>query len=658
MDILDDKLKRREAKSSQYYGLSNTYHGANLTPRAAVSQQTDKPLIGLLAEPHIYQGYVSGYRQPIGLITLRVTRVNALQLEHLQKICASYLANVLTPVNAIVSVDDVARCFGEAIGALQTACGFPIFEAVQCQKVNGKDSDFNVLIPTLFAGCFHQVTAFLLKLINHHASLTSFVPEVTWATQMSSLVRELKMHAPQGTNSLRFIKAAYDEHIPWTHVAINTFQYGYGIHSRWFDSSTTDLTSQMSISMARDKINTSRLLRRTGFPVPDHVVVHNETGAVASAIHLGYPVVVKPLDQDGGKGVYAKLVSDQGVKKAYQQAKHFSSAVIVEKHVVGKDYRLLVVDGTLIWAIERIPAGVTGDGLNTISALVKINNQHHEYHFPLRHINITDDTHDFLAEQGFDLMTIPRVGQFIALNRIANISTGGTPVGVLDSVHPDNKQLAESVAKLFRLDIAGIDFISLDIQQSYLENDGKIIEVNAQPQLGSTTAPHIYRQILSTLVPHQGRIPIIVVCGDSENQSFSEHLQSILSQHYRQVGKALGNKVVINGETILRVQSLFEAGQFLLLQKDLDVMVFCIHHQDDIVRQGLPFDRYDTLFFFRAPLANEDSPHETFSDVLGTLFKACQGNVVLLETALGAMGNTNQQLTIDILNHLKEKIVS
>lgn len=276
--------------------------------------------------------------------------------------------------------------------------------------------------------------------------------------------------------------------------------------------------------------------------------------AVTIANKIGYPIVLKPQNQDGGRGVFANLVSDNGVKKAYLQARKYSALVLLEKHIIGKDYRLFVFNGQLIWAVERIPAAVTGDAISTIQALVNEINKQPErgdrISSPLKHIQITDDVIDFLAEQGFKLSSVPELGKFIPLNRIANVSTGGTPVAVLDKVHPDNRRLIEMAVNLLRLDIAGVDFISPNIEQSYLETGGKIIEINAQPQMG-LTPQFVYKHIITTLLPNQGCIPIIVIYGDTLKDSCLHYLQENVLQQYKNIGVAKGQEAFINGERLI-----------------------------------------------------------------------------------------------------------
>jgi cyanophycin synthetase len=426
---------------------------------------------------------------------------------------------------------------------------------------------------------------------------------------------------------VRFLKVAFDEQIPWMHVVLNVFQYGHGAHLRWLDSTITDKTSHISAIVAQNKLSLNHLLSIAGFPVTEQASVDNETAAIQKANALGYPVVIKPINLDRGLGVFPHLMSDKQVRHAFQQARKLSAHILIEKHVVGRDYRFMVVNGELIWAIERIPAGVLGDGISTIKTLTERVNQERNVKKNLFQIEIDSDTLEYLESQGLHIDAIPAPGQFIPLKRIANVTAGGTPLPVLDKVHPDNKKLIEDAASVLKLDIAGIDFISPDISQSHFEQVGKIIEINVQPM----AHPLLDKKIVSTLVPHQGRIPIIVLCADIDQDKMIPALQTCLEKHYQGIGIAQSHQMLLNGQRIRSGPSLFEKGIALLLRDDVDCLIYCVTHPDEVENEGLPFDRYDCLMLLNTAI-NDSSAHHV-CNAFDTLLKACQGPLIRLPPA-------------------------
>lgn len=625
-------------KSSQYQYMStkSVSMSTNYSIKPDQTKIPPKLLVGLLAKTICCDGYVDGYKQPIAIINLQVARCGLQTLKNLQDALTFYLkSSPASLMNPTLSAD-VATCFAEGLCTLQKAAGFPIFALARVERSIIRPDEFKLYVPMLDESCMHYLIDFLLEFFNNSPLLIPGKPNKSVMSHIEGLIARLSVYAPKGSNTLRFLQAAHSSDIPWMHVEQNVFQLGYGVKSRWFDSSFTDQTPAISSVLARSKLSTAMLLRKAGLPVPEQHLAHNEAEAISFAQKIGYPVVIKPLSADGGDGVSAGLMSDEAVKNAWQCAQNYSNPVLLEKHVVGKDYRLQVLNGELIWAIERIPARITGDGIQTIRILIDDFNsqQGHQKSLTLKAVAITEELVLFLADQGYTLDSIPKPGQFVLISRIANVSAGGTPVGVFDKVHPDNKRLAETAANLLRLDIAGIDLILPDIQESYLETGGTIIEVNAQPHLGIITAPHIYKDILLKLMPEKGRIPIVVVVGSSAQNSLFENISQVLFTECKVIGVADATGSRINGKQISITESLFTAGKSLILNKTVDALIYHVMFLDE---PGLPFDAFDYLFILDDVVkTNSDDNH-----LMETLLKACRGPVFTTEASLDHMVTAN-----------------
>lgn len=358
------------------------------------------------------------------------------------------------------------------------------------------------------------------------------------ASELKRLVRQFQPLAPSGVNTLRFLQAAHELDIPWCHVANNVYQFGWGRNSRWLDSSFTDQTSQISAGLARDKVACARVLRDAGVPVPKHQLVGNVEQAARVARLLGYPVVVKPADLDGGKGVFAGLGTPELVGQAYKEARKLSQRILVEQFICGDDFRLQVYQGEVFWAVIRRPARVCGDGSATVAQLVEQTNLERKQAIssdtknPMQEqgssaIVLDDEALSWLKSQNLGLNDVPEPGQYVRLRGAANVGIGGTREGVpLNQIHPDNLALAAKAVAALRLDLAGVDFLTPDISKSWREVGGAICEVNAQPQL----AGHLHRQLLPKLVSMKGRIPVVAIYLYGElkvKQDLEKHLLKI-----------------------------------------------------------------------------------------------------------------------------------
>ncbi|OLT26243.1 hypothetical protein BJF82_04135 [Kytococcus sp. CUA-901] len=240
---------------------------------------------------------------------------------------------------------------------------------------------------------------------------------------------------------------------------------------------------------------TTTLLSGAGLPVPRSQTTRDKEMAVELAESTGYPVVVKPLDGNHGRGVCLNLQNADEVREGFDTAVAQSrrGVVVVESYVIGKDYRFLVVGGKLAAVAERVPAQVVGDGEHTVAELVDIANTDprrgvgHEK--VLTRITIDRAAEHYLDEQGHSPTSVPAAGEVVFIVRTGNMSTGGISIDRTWEAHPDNIDIAEEAARIVGLDIAGIDFMCPDITQSVSEVGGAIVEVNAAPGFRMHTHP-------------------------------------------------------------------------------------------------------------------------------------------------------------------------
>lgn len=417
-------------------------------------------------------------------------------------------------------------------------------------------------------------------------------------TTLDGLLKVLGKSAPQGTNTRLLLAAAYKQGVPVQRLCGQVMLYGWGSRSRWMDSSFTDASPSISAKLARDKTEAHRLLRRAGFPVGEQVVVPSVEVAVAQAARIGFPVVIKPSNLDGGRGVEAGLKDEASLRAAFSRSIHFSKSLILEKHVEGRDFRLGVLNGQLTWATYREPAGVWGDGASTVSEPIMQTNQDprraKRLWSQMVPLTINSEARELLVEQGVTLTDIVPKGCFVQLRRAANISSGGSPVDVTDQVHPDNAALAVAVARLFRLDIAGIDFITPDIARSWRDVGGVICEVNGQPQF-SVTRPDLAGRMISTLVKGRGRVPVIVILGQVASCGWTEQTTRRLQEVSIKPGWVLSDGTFSGRESLAREKGTsFDEVQALLLDTSLDALIIATDGLDWL-KSGMPVDRVDLV---------------------------------------------------------------
>lgn len=414
---------------------------------------------------------------------------------------------------------------------------------------------------------------------------------------VDDIVRGLQAFAPPGKNTFHFLRAAHASGIPWDRIAADYYQYGWGARSRLMQSSFTDHTPTLGVGLARNKHLGAIILRRAGLPAPPHALAKTADEAVQVAMKLGYPVVVKPADLDGGVGVAAGLQNETVVRQAFAEAARHSKQILVEKHVHGQDYRLLVFDGRLIWTVLRQPGGVTGNGTHTIEQLIEQTNTDPRRNTlagaALKTLVLDAEALELLAEQQLTTSSVPAARDFVRLRRAANIAMGGLPIAANTEVHPDNRRLAEQAAQAFGLDLAGIDLLIPDIAKSWHLSGAAICEVNAQPQFGATTQQHLHGDVLQAMLPQRGRIPTLVVLGQDDAALFQALCPRLASRGWR-IGLATAHGAFIDDEQQGQFSHVFGAAQALLFHKSVDVLI--IHLTDaTVLKTGLPMDEFDVL---------------------------------------------------------------
>jgi cyanophycin synthetase len=407
-----------------------------------------------------------------------------------------------------------------------------------------------------------------------------------------------------------------------TRALRSLLQLGYGKYQRHIWAPYISTESHLGADIALNKDLTSRLVRSAGLPVPRSIRVKDEEGAVAAANEIGYPVVLKPLDGNHGRGVTVNLQDEAAVRSHYPVAsgETHTGTILVEKFIPGNTYRILVVGGRAVAATEEVPAHVVGDGLHTLRQLVKLTNadprRGHGSENLLVRIRL-DETALALAQgQGYGPDDTPPKGAHVQLARTAHISLGGISVDRTDEVHPYNAMIAEQAAQVIGLQVAGIDIVAPDIAESVQESGGAICEVNAGPGLGLHLEPvegkprDVARPVIELLFPPGAisRVPILAVAGTAGRTPTSRMVAHILGSAGRRVGLAT-TEAAYFGETQLIPSELNESDpvRTVLRNPAIDTAVLEIGYES-ILGCGLAYDSADVVLItqvYNHPLASQ-----------------------------------------------------
>ena len=417
-------------------------------------------------------------------------------------------------------------------------------------------------------------------------------------------MREIRERERLGPSTGGIIQEAENRGIPW--IRLNRYslcQIGYGANQKRIQATVTSQTSSIGVETACDKEDTKFLLEQAEVPIPKGEIIRTERGLKDAVRYVGYPLVVKPISGNHGRGITTNINSWEEALVAFEAAKNVSRSVIVERYITGEDYRLLVINYKLIAAAKRTPAHVIGDGKSTIQELVDKVNQDprrgYGHEKVLTMIDINDLTMSILKEKKLTKKSVLPKGKMLKLKDTANLSTGGTSEDVTDMVHPYNVFMAERIAKIIDLDICGIDIMTTDIGQPLPETGGAVLEVNAGPGFRMHLAPseglprNVAGAVIDMLFPpgEDGRIPIVAVAGTNGKTTTTRLIAHMAKMKGFKVGYTTTDGVYIQNRLLMSGDCTGPASaEFVLKDPTVDFAVL-ESARGGLLRAGLGFKK-------------------------------------------------------------------
>jgi len=418
-------------------------------------------------------------------------------------------------------------------------------------------------------------------------------------------LRDACMKYHPGIQGRIILSAAQSRNIPvddaWGLSAFG--QLGWGARSELLMSCTSQRDGFVGAGIIDNKLRTKHVLRQLGLPTPDFAIVDQAEELEDAIATVGFPCVIKPVDQHGGAGVSTQVSTLEQAQSAIALARTFSRRrIMMEAFMEGDDHRLVFADGKFRGAIRKTVPAVTGDGVHTIKELTEILNRDRVPYYKLDLTNLVQVTmgkafEAHLARQGLTPDAVPATGQKVILQGISNQSAGGDFADVTSLVHPHIRMAAQSLAKTLGANVVGFDYMTTDISQSWHDIPGGFIEINLSPGLTNFTKTGWGEIETGNFVigANTGRIPLqIVIVPDDTLDDAYRHVASLIVD--TSTGVASHNRAQVGTLALDVKQSGPWTGVKMLLGNRKVERLVVLAGNANVQRHGLPVDEADTIW--------------------------------------------------------------
>jgi D-alanine-D-alanine ligase-like ATP-grasp enzyme len=264
---------------------------------------------------------------------------------------------------------------------------------------------------------------------------------------------------------------------------------------RYFRGTSIDINTLGASDIAKDKDYAAYFMKKMGYPVTESYKFYSDKWAKTiksdkdidkgyqKAQNLSFPVILKPNDGSQGRFV-TKVYNKNEYYKIAKEIFKKHNVMLLQKVAQGKDYRIVILDGKVISAYERIPLSITGNGKNTVKKLLDLKQKSFIKTGRDTQIDMDDQRIKMkLKREGLSFDSVIDKDKKIFLLDNANLSSGGDAIDVTEWIGDGFKNIAIKLSRDMNLRFSGVDIMTEDSIDSNNPKKYVVLEINAAPGL-------------------------------------------------------------------------------------------------------------------------------------------------------------------------------
>ncbi len=251
----------------------------------------------------------------------------------------------------------------------------------------------------------------------------------------------------------------------------------------------------LSVRIAcRSKEKARKVFEQNNLPYAKGEVFINPYKAIKFTKKYGFPVVIKPNVGGFSRGAYFPIKNNLSLLYAAINVKKYWHSSIIEKFLLGKNYRIVVTKWGVMSIIRRYPPFVIGDGKSTIGSLIDTENLFRKKMQLLpttQFIKKNTTTKKHLKKLKLNFNDVPTIKQKIYLHHKIALTLGSSVKVINKSLlSKNNTNDLIKILQAFNANILGIDVIcTKGIHLDFNKQNSIFLEVNSRPFLAMYDNP-------------------------------------------------------------------------------------------------------------------------------------------------------------------------